>query len=248
MFSLHKGDCYEYMKTLPDGFFDLLLTDPPYGIGASAKNFKSGSLVNQRPDDFYGEWDKERPSKEVFEQMFRVSKNQIIFGGNYFIDYLTPTRCMIFWDKNTENTSYADGEIAWTSFDENTKLFRKSWVGANAKDTPERVHPTQKPVSLMKRIILHYTKPDETVFDPFMGSGAAGVACVQEGRNFYGCEINQRYFSIAKKRIEQAVLSPSLFTPANTASSGRLDSSAQQALFSAGEVLPAKARGATRRR
>ena len=240
MFSLHKGDCLQYMKTLPDGFFDLLLTDPPYGIGASAKNFKSGSLVNQRPDDFYGEWDKERPSKEVFEQMFRVSKNQIIFGGNYFIDYLTPTRCMIFWDKNTENTSYADGEIAWTSFDENTKLFRKSWVGANAKDTPERVHPTQKPVSLMKRIILHYTKPDEIVFDPFMGSGTAGVACVQEGRHFYGCEINQKYFSTAKKRIEQAVLSPSLFTPANNRLHLTGGESGQQNLFSAGDTLPAK--------
>ena len=115
-------------------------------------------------------------------------------------------------------------------------------------NSPDVEHPSPKPLTLMRWLVLSMSAEGDTVLDPFMGSGSTGVACVQLGRFFIGCELKAEYMAIAESRIQSAVLSPSFFTPANTASSGRLDSSAQQALFSAGEVLPAKSRGATRRR
>jgi site-specific DNA-methyltransferase (adenine-specific) len=196
-----EGDCLDILRSFPDKSIDLVLTDPPYGIGASNKSFKSGSLTIQRPDDFYGEWDNAKPSKEIFDEIFRVSKNQIIWGGNYFIDCLYPTRCMIFWDKHTQNTSYADGELAWTSFDRNMKLYNKSWVGANAKDG-ERVHPTQKSIDVMLAIIKDFSIPTDLILDPFAGSGTTCVAAKMEGRNYIGIEISEKYCKIARERLK----------------------------------------------
>lgn len=222
--SLYHGDCLQYMKGLQDKVFDCLVTDPPYGIGAGSEAFRNGTAQNV----FHtSEWDNEIPSQEAFLEMQRVSKTVIIWGGNYFAHLLPPSRCWLVWDKKTGDNSYADCELAYTNIDGVVKKYSKSWVGANAKDTPIRLHPTQKPVSLITWILENYTSEGNTVFDPYMGSGTVGVACVETGRLFTGCEISAEYFAIAEKRIKSAVRKPNFFTPANKACSGQGDSAAQ---------------------
>ncbi len=195
---LHLGDCLEFMRTMPDKSVDAVITDPPYGIMVTKMRLGNGKRVIYRGNS---EWDKPLNSKYISE-ILRISKQTIIWGGNYFVEYLTNSRCWLVWDKHTGANSFADCELAWTNLDKVVKKFDKSWVGANAKDTPIRVHPTQKPVELMRWCIDMVE--GATILDPFMGSGTTGVACVQTGRNFIGIEIDPEYFSIAEKRIEEA--------------------------------------------
>ena len=201
MFTLHNGDCLPYMKSLPDKAFDLIVTDPPYGLGIA------GNPVRQKFER--KDWDNATPEKEVFEQMFRVSKNQIIWGGNYYP--LPPHKNYLVWDKfQPEKFTLAMCEMAWTSFDMPAKIFRYSVQREGAN-----IHPTQKPVSLMKWCIAKFAETGQSIFDPFMGSGTTGVAALELGLSFIGCEISAEYFAIAEKRLQQAVLSPSFFTPSN---------------------------------
>jgi DNA modification methylase len=201
MFTLHNGDCLQYMKSLPDKVFDLIVTDPPYGLGI-AKN-----PVRQKFER--KDWDNDTPDMEVFEQMLRVSKNQVIWGGNYFP--LPPNKNFLIWDKiQPEDFSLAMCEMAWTSFDTPAKIFRYSVHrdGAN-------IHPTQKPVALMRWCIAKFAKAGQVVFAPFMGSGTTGVAALELGLSFVGCEIDTEYFEIAEKRITQASLQQGLFNSTN---------------------------------
>jgi len=189
MFTLHNGDCFQYMKSLPDKAFDLIVTDPPYGLGIA------GNPVRQKFER--KDWDSAAPEKEVFEQMFRVSKNQIIWGGNYFD--LPVSRGWLVWNKPERGFTLAEAELAWTSVDFPIRVFdcHRSDVG--------REHPTQKPLSLMKWCIEVMKIPSgATILDPFMGSGTTGVACAQLGINFIGIEISRDYFDIARRRIEDA--------------------------------------------
>ena len=200
------GDCLIEMKKIPDKSIDLVLTDPPYGINSHSKNASRSKLAIAKD---YGncEWDKEIPKKEIFDEMFRISKNQIIFGGNYFIEYLFNSPCWIFWDKDNGNSDFADGELAWTSFRSSVRKIKWRWAGMlqeNMKHKDIRVHPTQKPVGVMKWIIEKYSEDNQTIIDPFMGSGTTGVACKELGRNFIGIEIDKGYYEIAQKRIAQA--------------------------------------------
>ena len=194
---LYNVDCLYFMRTMPDKSVEVVITDPPYGLGIARnpvrqKHKKQG-------------WDNKVPDKAYFKELFRVSKNQIIWGGNYF--NLPPHKNFIIWDKyQPENFTLAMCEMAWTSFDEPAKIFRYSVQREGAN-----VHPTQKPVALMKWQIERYTKPGDTIFDPFMGSGTTGVACAQTGRNFIGCEIDPGYFKIAEKRIHDVQQQPNLF-------------------------------------
>lgn len=151
------------------------------------------------------QWDV-LPSRNTLDEIRRISNLQFIWGGNYFADNLPPSRCWLVWDKRTGANSFADCELAWTNLDNVVKMYTVPWVGANAKDTPKRYHPTQKPVTLMVWIIERWTNPGDTILDPFMGSGTTGVACVQTGRNFIGIEIEPKYFEIAQKRITEAQL------------------------------------------
>ena len=213
---IHCGDCLEIMKHIPDGAVDLVLTDPPYGIGESnEKNMSRGNWAN--PTDYgYYNWDKERMSLSQCKMLMAVSKNQIIFGGNYFIDYLYPTPCWIVWDKDNGKSDFADCELAWGSFDSTVRKFKWRWQGMlqerMGREKEKRYHPTQKPVTLMEYLIRTYTNTGETVLDFTMGSGTTGVACMKTGRNFIGIEIDEDYFKIAKKRIKQAAMQPLLFT------------------------------------
>jgi DNA modification methylase len=189
------------MKSLPDKVFDLIVTDQPYGLGI-AKN-----PVRQKFER--KDWDNATPDKEVFEQMFRVSKNQIIWGGNYFP--LPPHKNFLIWDKiQPENFSLAICEMAWTSFDMPAKIFRYSVQREGAN-----IHPTQKPVALMRWCIAKFGKAGQVVFDPFMGSGTTGVAALELGLSFVGCEIDTEYFEIAEKRMRQASLQQGLFNSTN---------------------------------
>jgi site-specific DNA-methyltransferase (adenine-specific) len=183
------------MKQIEDKSVDLVLTDPPYGIGAGKEKEHNGWK-----DYGYNTWDEKPPSKEYFEHIIRISKNQIIFGGNYFTEHLPPSQGWIVWDKGQRDFSLADGELAWTNFDKALRIFSYSRASA-LKDG--KVHPTQKPLALMMWCLEKYSKPGMTVLDPFMGSGTTCVACKKLGRNFIGIEKEPAYIAIAEKRLEK---------------------------------------------
>ena len=198
-----QGDCLEIMKQMPDKCIDLVLTDPPYGIDMN-RPFGSYS----RPQVFDGDWDKEIPAKTYFDEIFRVSKHQIIFGGNYFTMFLPATSAWIFWDKNNGDSTFADGELIWTSFDFALRKLRVNWTGSATlkEDTHGKVHPTQKPVGIIGACIVRFSKETDTILDPFLGSGTTAVAAKQLGRKFIGIEISEKYCKIAKDRLRQEVL------------------------------------------
>jgi DNA modification methylase len=198
--TLFHGDCLEIMRTLESGSVDAVITDPPYGK-KPAGHFGQKDAIRFTVKDFA--WDV-KPSKQVFDEIFRISHHQVIWGGNYFIDYLRPTNCFLVWDKMNGNNPYADVELAWTSFTSVSKKFELFWLGSHIHRVEKIYHPTQKPLSLMKWVLENYTRPGDTILDPFMGSGTTGVACVQTGRNFIGIEIDENYYRIAEKRIADA--------------------------------------------
>jgi site-specific DNA-methyltransferase (adenine-specific) len=181
------------MKTLPDKSVDLLLTDPPYGIGEDGGRFRDRKGGGHRilPKKH---WDKERPSREYFNEILRVSRNQIIFGGNYFTDYLYPCRGWIYWGKKMGG-DFSDGELAWTSFDRVLKEFQfcNKYKG--------KQHPTEKPVPLFVWILERYSQPNDTILDPFLGSGTTAIACKQLSRNYIGIELDPSYVDIANARL-----------------------------------------------
>ena len=204
MYKLYNGDCLEYLKTLKDNEIDIIITDPPYGKKADKGTNGFGCSKNRRYND---NWDSKIPSKEVFDEILRVSKKVIIFGGNYFAHLLPPSKCWIFWDKKGDiafKNPFADGELIYTNFTKPVKkiVFKQQGFITDSKD--KRVHPTQKPSELMETLINEYTKEDDIILDCFMGSGSTGVACMNTNRKFIGVELDENYFNIAKQRIEEA--------------------------------------------
>ena len=200
---LHNVDNMEFMKQCKDNQFELAIVDPPYGIGVT----KNKRLVNGSKK----EWDNEIPPKEYFIELQRVSKNQIIWGGNYFIEHLQNTRCFINWDKLNHSDTYADCEMAWTSFDRNAKIFKYMWDGnrygfkGNIQGVGKptiRIHPTQKPVALYKWLLKNYAKEGDTILDTHLGSGSIAIACDDIGFDLTACEIDKEYFDAASKRLD----------------------------------------------
>lgn len=195
--SIVQGDCLELLKLLPDGSVDAVITDPPYGIGIAANPVRQ---LHKKQD-----WDNSPAPSVAFEMMRRVSRNQIIWGGNYFD--LPPTQGFLVWDKvQPEDFSLAMCEQAWTSFKHPAKLFKMSVLAY------DKEHPTQKPVELMQWCIKHAAEPD-TILDPFAGSGTTLVAAKKLGRHFLGFEISPEYCQIARKRIALVEAQPNLFQP-----------------------------------
>ena len=207
-YHLHNGDCFKILPRLADDGVrvDAVITDPPYGIGVTKMTLGNGKYNIYRGAS---DWDVP-PPKKCFDVMQQIANILVIWGGNYFANILPPSRCWLVWDKRTGSNSFADCELAWTNIDGVIKKITIPWVGANAKDTPRRYHPTQKPVALMAWIIERYVHANATILDPFMGSGTTGVACMQTGRNFIGIERDEGYFNIAEKRIEAAARQPLL--------------------------------------
>jgi site-specific DNA-methyltransferase (adenine-specific) len=203
---IYNMDCLEGMREIPDKSIDLVITDPPYGIGiGGAKPFgKIGGANCIEPTNYLLFDDSTPASKKHIKELMRISKNQIIFGGNYF--ELPPSPCWIVWDKdNTGN--FADAELAWTSFTSAVRLFQHRWNGMLQEDMTHkeiRFHPTQKPVKLFEWIIKKYAKEGDVICDPFFGSGSCLVAAVRMGHNFIGFEKEKVYFDAAQIRIKKA--------------------------------------------
>lgn len=195
------GDCLDFMKQMPDKCVDLILTDPPYGNNMDEELNKKDGKYGYKQYGSYG-WDKEIPKKEVFDEMFRVSKHQIIWGGNYFTDYFPPSMGWLVWDKGQRDFSLADGELAWTSFN---KALRIKTYGRGKALQDGKKHPTQKSKEIIKWCILnadrHLKTIDYIIFDPFLGSGTTAVACKELNRKFIGIEINPEYCKVAENRL-----------------------------------------------
>jgi site-specific DNA-methyltransferase (adenine-specific) len=198
------GDSLDIMKSLPDKSIDLVLTDPPYGTKQNA--FRATSRTKLAKTVNYGNfhWDI-KLSKEYCEEILRVSKTQIIFGGNYYADWLPPSSCWLVWDKVNGESNFADCELAWTSFDTAVRKYTFMWNGMlqeNMKNKEVRFHPTQKPVMLLTKIIQDYTDEGWTILDPFAGSGSTGIACIKTNRNYILIEKEPAYVEIINKRIK----------------------------------------------
>lgn len=201
-------DCMEYMKTVPDNYFDLAIVDPPYGIGESGGANRRGISKHARKD-----WDKETPPKSYFKELQRASINQIIWGGNYFTDKLDPSRCWVAWDKKLYNSDFSDFELAWLSFKRGTKIFQYSKNGGSR--TPAAlstiIHPTQKPVKLYQWLLENYAEPGQKILDTHLGSGSSAIAAHYYGCDFVGCEIDEDYFKAAKERFDNETKQVAMF-------------------------------------
>jgi len=195
---IYCGDCLGIMRGMPDECVDLVLTDPPYGIGMDGGNVGYKGFNDFAKKD----WDETTPDAKYFDEIRRVSKNQIIFGGNYFD--LPPTRCFIVWDKGAgfKDRTYAECELCWTSFDKNAKIYKRDPLARG--DYIGKLHPTQKPCKLIEMILQDFSEPGQLIFDPFLGSGTTAHACINTGRQYIGIEKDPDYFKIASERINKA--------------------------------------------
>ena len=203
--SFYNGDCMDLLKQTPDKYYDLALVDPPYGIGANKMTLGNGKKKIYRGQ---ADWDNTIPTAEYWEQLFRVSKNQVVWGGNYMTDFLKPTGAWLFWDKGTGENDFADGELAWTSYNGALRKITKSWVGANAKDGLERIHPTQKPIYLYDWILNRYANENFKILDTHGGSMSIAIAVYKANQidkmnlSLTLIELDEEYFKKGLERFE----------------------------------------------
>ena len=207
---LRNMDCMELMAQYPDKHFDLAIVDPPYGIGMDGSELsrrKNGTQARK----FYTEkgWDSAIPSDAYFDELIRVSKNQIVWGGNYFS--LALSRCWIFWYKMQNDLTMSDGELAWTSFNRPARQFSLHRSALWAEGT---IHPTQKPVALYKWLLHNYAKQGDKILDTHLGSGSIAIACHQMGFDLTGSELDKDYFEAMQKRIKYETAQEDLFITA----------------------------------
>lgn len=212
-FGFYNMDCMQGMREFPDRYFDLAIVDPPYG-GVTQGGYMTHNvgqrigtgLANQK-GYYAGLWAQKRPIKEYFEELFRVSKNQIIWGGNYFTKDLPESQGWLIWDKqHPEGIKFADCELAWTSFDQATRIFRYMWNGmlqGDMKNKENRIHPTQKPVRLYTWILNEFAKAGDKILDTHVGSASSLIACERMGFQYVGFEIDKTYYDLASKRLEE---------------------------------------------
>lgn len=201
-------DNMELMSRYPDNYFDLAIVDPPYGYGD-----KKTDILNFRQKEQHREWNV-APDNAYFIELFRVSKNQIIWGGNYFSFIWTfGGRCFVYWHKGNPVSNFADGELAWTSFDENAKQFNYRYYGnlQGSKKTDKKFHPTQKPVELYEWLIMNYAKEGNKILDTHLGSGSIAIACHNLGFELTACELDQDYYKASIKRIQNHIAQQRLF-------------------------------------
>ena len=200
MITATNEDCMDLLKRTPDKYFELSIVDPPYGIGANKEKEHNGWKS-------YGvkEWDNKIPNKDYFAELFRVSRNQIVWGGNYMTEFLPPKMCWLMWDKGQRDFSLADGELAWTSFDKALRIFNMPRASAmkDAKDNGGKIHATQKPVKLYEWILMNYAKEGDKILDTHRGSASLDIACHNLGYDLVTCEIDTDYFNDGNKRLKQ---------------------------------------------
>lgn len=198
-FGFYNMDCMEGMREFPDKYFDLAIVDPPYGINIE----KSGRLKRYNTNKT---WDDKAPDDDYFKELFRVSKYQVIWGGNYF--NLPPTKCFLIWDKKQpENISFASCEFAWTNFEGVAKTYYYSPMN----DTDKRIHTTQKPVALYEWILNRYSKDGDIILDTHVGSASSLIACRNTNHKYVGFEIDEHYYRLAKERLDYEIAQMNIF-------------------------------------
>jgi site-specific DNA-methyltransferase (adenine-specific) len=193
---VYLEDCVSGMKRYADNHFDLAIVDPPYGIDINVSIGRRKGDKKSNYHKFAGN-DNSIPNEEYFDELFRISKNQIIWGGNYMTEYLTPTPCWLLWDKGfSEEVTFAQFEMAWTSFNSSAKKYNY-----NTARQQNRIHPTQKPVALYEWILSKYAKSTDLILDTHLGSGSSRIASYKNGFNFVGFEIDPEYFDKQNRRF-----------------------------------------------
>ena len=203
--TITNEDNMQLMSRYPDNYFDLAIVDPPYGIGAENH---AGKKENGWKQWDKKNWDNKIPNQKYFEQLKRVSKNQIVWGGNYMTEYLPASMGWIIWDKGQRDFSLADGEMAWTSFNKAMRI----WEYARAKTISDnKIHPTQKPVALYKWILDKYAKEGDKILDTHLGSGSIAIACHDYGFELTACELDKEYYDKATQRIKNHTNQQKLF-------------------------------------
>lgn len=210
----YNMDCMEAMREIPNGYFDLAVVDPMYGIGENGAKSGSRCKLAKRVD--YMPVDDRPPSLEYFDELFRISKNQIIWGANHFIsEFSRNSSHWIVWDKDNGNTNYADCELAWTSFPGSVKKFRYLWAGMRQEKQGRghqyRIHPCEKPIALYSWIYKNYGFQGCKVVDTHLGSGASRIAAYDADLDFVGFEINKHYFDLQEKRFKEHASQMNLF-------------------------------------
>jgi len=215
-------DCMEGMKKYPDKYFDLAIVDPPYGIGEDgASNHSRGGLTKSKKYYSNKSWDNEPMGVDYFNELFRVSKNQIIWGANHFISRISrDSSCWIVWDKLNGENDFADCELAWTSFDTSVRRFSFRWAGmlqGNMSKKEIRIHPTQKPVALYSWLLKKYSEPGFKILDTHLGSGSHRIAAYdmhEYNFEFVGFELDADHFNDQEKRFKQHIAQQNLFRTA----------------------------------
>jgi len=206
--NITNEDNMALMARYEDNHFDLAIVDPPYGIGINKMNYTQstkGGVAKRRDYSSVGDWDKATPNQSYFKELQRVSKNQIIWGGNYF--NLPLTKSWLIWDKRTQDkysNDFADCEMAWNSFDKPAKIYRYLWSGmlqGNMKDKQQRIHPTEKPIKLYEWLLMNYAKEGDKILDTHLGSGSIALACHNLKYDLTACELDTEYYDAAMKRI-----------------------------------------------
>jgi len=201
-------DNMKLMARYPDNYFDLAIVDPPFGIGASKMDMGSGKNKKYNRSK---NWDNKTPSQNYFTELQRISKHQIIWGGNYFSDKLKPSKSYIFWDKGIYgDCSFADGELAWTNFNKVLRIAKIRYKGFLGADKV-RIHPTQKPVKLYEWLLMNYAKEGDKILDTHLGSGSIAIACHNLGFDLTACELDKDYYNASIKRIQQHKAQQRLF-------------------------------------
>lgn len=214
---VYLQDCMDGMRDTPDKYYDLAIVDPVYGDvtqGGYMKNLDSTTNLAKPIKYHLGIWNQKKTGKDYFEELFRISKNQIIWGGNYFVTLINrDSQGWIVWDKQRTG-GFADCELAWTSFNKATRIFKFRWNGMfqeNMKEKESRIHPTQKPVALYAWLLNNYAKPGDKILDTHVGSGSSRIAAYDMGYDFTGYEIDPVYWEAQEKRFKEHTQQINLF-------------------------------------
>ena len=203
--NLHLGDCLKAMRAMPDNSYELAIVDPPYGIDVTNQKQGEGGGVARKIQYTKKDWDKNAPHKEYFNELRRVSKNQIVWGANHFISKLPiDSSCWVVWDKDNATTDFADCELAWSSFKTAVRRIKWRWAGMLQQDMKNkeiRIHPTQKPVKLYEWLLDNYAKEGDRILDTHLGSGSIAIACHNRGYSLDAYEIDEEYYNAATERL-----------------------------------------------
>ena len=209
-------DCMEMMRSMPDNWADIAIVDPPYGIGESGARNKADRPTKKWKNPISQEYkpfdDSAIPTEDYFLELKRISKNQIVWGGNYFTEYLNPSKGWIVWNKKADIKEYLSmAELAWSSFDKKCNMFDFLWAGFKKAIQEKRIHPTQKPVALYHWLLTHYSEKGQRILDTHLGSASSAIAAHYFGVDFVGCEIDKDYFEAGKERFERETRQIAMF-------------------------------------